>query len=47
MYRCIITVKPKHHGSNTIHIISAYPYDRRSWAAYNFRGEAAELEVLE
>ena len=31
----------------TTHIISAYPYDRRSWASYNFRGEAIELEIID
>ena len=31
----------------TTHIICAYPYDRRSWATYNFRGEPVALEVLE
>ena len=30
----------------TTHIICAYPYDRRSWATYNFRGEPVALEVL-
>lgn len=31
----------------SVHMIIAYPYDRRSWAAYNHRGERIELEVVE
>ena len=31
----------------TIHIIIAYPYTLESWAAYNYRGERVDLEVVE
>lgn len=30
-----------------IHIICAYPYNMRSWAAYNYLGEEIQLPVLE
>jgi len=30
----------------SIHIIVAYPYDQKSWAAYNHRGERIPLEVV-
>ncbi|MDI6643077.1 MAG: Mov34/MPN/PAD-1 family protein [Candidatus Hodarchaeaceae archaeon] len=29
-----------------VHIIAAYPYDERSWKAYNHRGEEIALEVV-
>ncbi len=30
-----------------IHIIAAFPYDERSWKAYNHRGEEVILEVVD
>lgn len=29
-----------------VHIIVAFPYDERSWKAYNHRGEEIKLEVV-
>ncbi len=29
-----------------VHVIAAFPYDERSWKAYNHRGEEITLEVV-
>ena len=38
----------KEFFSNTggIHFITCQPYDRRSWRAYNSKGEPVELEII-
>ncbi|RLF31139.1 MAG: peptidase, partial [Thermoplasmata archaeon] len=30
-----------------IHIIVAYPFDEKSWRAYNWRGEEIEVKVVD
>lgn len=35
----------EHFGK--VHIIIAYPYTKKSWNAYNFKGEVIKLEILE